>query len=108
MLGWLVYEHGLEPHVTVFDKSARQDGTSPATNSPMIMTATQDRALAFARHGLNPVAVADPAGLLRDVLSASGMRRFTLLELSGVEVHEVAHVRRCFAVSLHVVSVMRS
>ena len=50
----------LRPHVTVFDKSARQDGTSPATNSPMIMTATQDRALAFARHGLNSVAVADP------------------------------------------------
>src|SRR3981081_4336305 len=27
MLGWLVYEHGIEPHVTVFDKSARLDGT---------------------------------------------------------------------------------
>jgi hypothetical protein len=27
MLGWLVYAHGIEPHVTVFDKSARQDGT---------------------------------------------------------------------------------
>ena len=27
MLGWLVYEHGIEPHVTVFDKSTRQDGT---------------------------------------------------------------------------------
>jgi transposase len=27
MLGWLVYEHGIEPHVTVFDKSMRQDGT---------------------------------------------------------------------------------
>jgi transposase len=27
MLGWLVYEHGIEPHVTVFDKSARKDGT---------------------------------------------------------------------------------
>jgi IS5 family transposase len=27
MLGWLVNEHGIEPHVTVFDKSARQDGT---------------------------------------------------------------------------------
>src|ERR1700694_4560984 len=32
-----------------------------------------------------------------DVLSASGMRRSTLLELSGMELHEVAHVRRCFA-----------
>src|ERR1700730_13223932 len=38
-----------------------------------------------------------PAGLPRDVLSASGMRRSTLLELSGVELHEVAHGRRCFA-----------
>src|SRR6266436_4668946 len=26
MLGWLVYEHGIEPHVTVFDKSGRKDG----------------------------------------------------------------------------------
>ncbi|GLR92341.1 hypothetical protein GCM10007857_90670 [Bradyrhizobium iriomotense] len=25
MLGWLVYEHGIEPHVTVFDKAGRQD-----------------------------------------------------------------------------------
>ena len=34
---------------------------------------------------------------LCDVPSASGMRRSTLLELSGMELHEVAHVRRCFA-----------
>jgi transposase len=27
MLHWLVDEHGIEPHVTVFDKSARRDGT---------------------------------------------------------------------------------
>ena len=27
MRGWLVHEHGIEPHVTVFDKSARKDGT---------------------------------------------------------------------------------
>jgi hypothetical protein len=27
MLGWLVYEHGIEPHVSVVDKSARKDGT---------------------------------------------------------------------------------
>ncbi len=27
ILGWLVYKHGIEPHVTVFDKSARKDGT---------------------------------------------------------------------------------
>jgi transposase len=27
MLGWLVEQHGIEPHVTVFDKSARKDGT---------------------------------------------------------------------------------
>src|SRR3979409_672368 len=27
MLGWLVYEHGIKPHVTVFDKSGRKDGT---------------------------------------------------------------------------------
>ena len=27
MLGWLVYEHGIEPHIPVFDKSGRKDGT---------------------------------------------------------------------------------
>lgn len=27
MLGWLVYEHGIEPHIPVFDKSRRGDGT---------------------------------------------------------------------------------
>jgi len=27
MLGWLVHEKGIEPHITVFDKSARKDGT---------------------------------------------------------------------------------
>lgn len=27
MLGWLVYKHGIEPHIPVFDKSGRDDGT---------------------------------------------------------------------------------
>ena len=27
MLGWLVYEKGIEPHIPVFDKSHREDGT---------------------------------------------------------------------------------
>ena len=27
MLGWLVYEHGIEPHIPVFDKSQRRDDT---------------------------------------------------------------------------------
>jgi transposase len=27
MLGWLVHERGIEPHIPVFDKSNRQDGT---------------------------------------------------------------------------------
>ena len=29
MLGWLVHEQGIEPHIPVFDKSARTDGTFP-------------------------------------------------------------------------------
>src|ERR1700739_4329448 len=29
MLGWLVNEHAIEPHIPVFDKSARDDGTVP-------------------------------------------------------------------------------
>ena len=27
MLGWLVYDQGIEPHIPVFDKSVRKDGT---------------------------------------------------------------------------------
>ena len=27
MLGWLVYDQGIEPHIPVFDRSARRDGT---------------------------------------------------------------------------------
>jgi hypothetical protein len=49
MLGWLVHEHGIEPHVTVFDKSARKDGPSRATTSPMTMSATSTSALAARR-----------------------------------------------------------
>ncbi|NIP13692.1 MAG: IS1182 family transposase [Desulfuromonadales bacterium] len=32
MLGWLVEERGIEPHIPVFDKSGRKDGTYPATD----------------------------------------------------------------------------
>jgi hypothetical protein len=49
MLGWLVHEHGIEPHVTVFDKSARSDGTSHETTSPMTTTATSTSTLAAER-----------------------------------------------------------
>src|SRR6476660_2043343 len=42
-----------------------------------------------------PTSEMTPADLPRDVLSASGMRRSTPLEVSGMELHEVVHVRRC-------------
>ncbi|WP_159593921.1 transposase [Chelativorans xinjiangense] len=32
MLGWLVHEHGIEPHIPVFDKSERRDGTFSNTD----------------------------------------------------------------------------
>ena len=32
MLGWLVDDEGVEPHIPVFDKSERKDGTFPATD----------------------------------------------------------------------------
>ena len=32
MLGWLVKEQGIEPHIPVFDKSERKDGAFPATD----------------------------------------------------------------------------
>ena len=49
MLGWLVYEHGIEPHVTVFDKSARTDGTSRARISPMTMQPISTIVLSYGR-----------------------------------------------------------
>jgi hypothetical protein len=34
MLNWLVHDHGIEPHVPVFDKSKRTDGTTdPSSRS---------------------------------------------------------------------------
>ena len=32
MLGWLVEEQDIEPHIPVFDKSERKDGAFPATD----------------------------------------------------------------------------
>ena len=32
MLGWLVHEQGIEPHIPVFDKSERKDGTFSRSN----------------------------------------------------------------------------
>src|SRR5580704_832041 len=41
MLNWLVHEHGIEPHVPVFDKSKRTDGTfSREDFTPTITPAT--------------------------------------------------------------------
>ena len=40
MLGWLVDKHGIEPHVTVFDESARKDGTFLREASVMTTIAT--------------------------------------------------------------------
>ena len=35
MLGWLVHERGIEPHIPVFDKSERRDGTFEARRLPL-------------------------------------------------------------------------
>ena len=40
MLGWLVYERGIEPHVTVFDSRPAQTGPSRARTSPMTTQVT--------------------------------------------------------------------
>jgi hypothetical protein len=39
MLGWLVYEHGIEPHVTVFESRCARTVHSHATTSPTTMSA---------------------------------------------------------------------
>jgi Transposase DDE domain len=41
MLGWLVYEQGIEPHIPVFDKSNRTDGTF--SRSDFTYDPTEDR-----------------------------------------------------------------
>jgi hypothetical protein len=45
MLGWLD-ERGIEPHVKVFDKPERTDGTFPPVTSPSSQTATSMSVLA--------------------------------------------------------------
>ena len=40
MLGWLVNERAIEPHIPVFDKSGRADGTFSREDSPTINRAT--------------------------------------------------------------------
>jgi transposase len=49
MLGWLVDRHGIEPHVTVFDRSARKDGTLHERTSIIIQSATFISVLAARR-----------------------------------------------------------
>ena len=41
MLGWLVEDEGIEPHIPVFDKSERKDGAFPATAFTYDHTADQ-------------------------------------------------------------------
>ena len=48
MLGWLV-EHEIEPHIPVWDKGKRDDGTSRARTSPTTNSAMSMSAL-LARH----------------------------------------------------------
>ena len=40
MLGWLVHERGIEPHIPVFDNSQRLDGTFERATSPTITRPT--------------------------------------------------------------------
>ena len=40
MLGWLVDEGGIEPHVKLMDKSERTDGALSRSDSPSIQRAT--------------------------------------------------------------------
>jgi hypothetical protein len=65
-------------------------------------SAAQPRTACRARSAAIPASIGkvqafDDRLHLRYVLSVSGMRRSTLLELSGMELDEVAHVHRCLA-----------
>jgi hypothetical protein len=41
MLGWLLYENGIEPHVTVFDKSAHTPGLARSASTACCFQSTQ-------------------------------------------------------------------
>ena len=64
MLGWLVHEHGIEPHVTVFDKSARKDGTFSREDFKYDPSATSTSALAARQLTTTGTRVNDGATLL--------------------------------------------
>ena len=46
MLGWLVYEHGIEPHVTCSTSRPAKTAPSPVTTLSTIMPATSIAVLA--------------------------------------------------------------
>ncbi|WP_166461818.1 transposase [Paracoccus alkanivorans] len=52
MLGWLVDDQDIEPHIPVFDKSERKDGAYPATD--FIYDETADEYRGPGDHGLKP------------------------------------------------------
>ncbi len=49
MLGWLVADEGIEPHIPVVDKSERKDGAYPATDFTYDHEADEYRCLAGRR-----------------------------------------------------------
>lgn len=72
MLGWLVYEHGIEPHIPVFDKSRRKDGTF--SNTDFRFDSRKDAYRC--PHGKWLHQYRRPFKQVRDNIDEDGMRRY--------------------------------
>ena len=72
MLGWLVYEHGIEPHIPVFDKSGRRDGTF--SRSDFIYDPDGD--VYYCPSGKSLHQYRRPFKKERDAIDGDGMRRY--------------------------------
>ncbi len=72
MLGWLVYEHGIEPHIPVFDKSGRRDGTF--SRSDFIYDPDGD--VYYCPGGKSLHQYRRPFKKERDAIDGDGMRRY--------------------------------
>jgi hypothetical protein len=99
----------LAPRLAVFREWPKPSiwtewGTPSDTNQAHVSALGQKQTFALQKRMSALPPIADMRDAKRDVrfvpiadIEGLGMRRFTLLELSSMELHEVAHIRRCFA-----------
>jgi len=105
MLGWLVYEHGIKPHVTVFDKSARKDGTF--SREDFTYDHEQDVYLCPGGKALTTTGTHDDATLLYRA-SKNDCAGCARLQYLGQDAHRCLQSRMVGRMPAHVASVIPS